>query len=250
MDNFRVIAFGTRIGIEKIKKWREGVHFDFVKLRKNRRLLVMQCTGETDPAMSLVFVVDLQSEVDQRPYDHVMVFLRTKLFVDRIHSLIIPAQLLECMAHTITERMPNTVLKVPEESIRSFLEEHGVAPEFYELYIKDKPEPVELLAQILASHKFKSPEELNQFKKWASVTKHLWRKAKFEICDMEPAQALTQTKEMFEGVKFKFGDLLSKIDALVVGQEYEPESNYQSIVGDDECSIVTNPFEQEVTEIE
>lgn len=57
-------------------------------------------------------------------------------------------------------------------------------PKFYGLYIKDKAEPIELLAQILATHSFQNTDEQAQFKKWASITKNLWRKAKFDIVEV------------------------------------------------------------------
>jgi hypothetical protein len=57
--------------------------------------------------------------------------------------------------------MPQIKLIVTEESLVNYLIEKGVSPQFFTLYIKDKAEPLDVLAQILATHRFENDHAAN-----------------------------------------------------------------------------------------
>ena len=119
--------------------------------------------------------------------------------------------------------MPNSRIALLDDSLKRYFDDKKVNEQFFNLYIKDKPEPLQQLAHILATHQFENQLALNQFKAWASITKTLWRKAKFDVIENPQSACIEQLQAQFADKRYKFGDLLSKADALVMGQHYEVE---------------------------
>ena len=96
--------------------------------------------------------------------------------------MILPTQLLEPLADSLTLRTSGRIALL-DDSLKRYFDDKRVSSQFYDLYIKDKPEPLQQLAHILATHQFENEQALNQFKAWASITKNLWRKAKFDVIE-------------------------------------------------------------------
>ena len=99
----------------------------------------------------------------------------------------------------------------------NYLVEKKVSPQFYDLYIKDRAEPLDVLAQILATHRFENEQASNQFKKWTNIVRTLYKKFSFTIMDSPVNTSMEHVVEVFQR-KQKFGYLLQKIDAVVMGQ--------------------------------
>jgi hypothetical protein len=57
-----------------------------------------------------------------------------------------PAQLIESMSEVLSLRMPLVKIVVPQNTVESYMTEKRVNRLFYEMYIKDKNAPLELIA--------------------------------------------------------------------------------------------------------
>ncbi len=63
-----------------------------------------------------------------------------------------PAQLFDSMAEVVKIKLPFCKIVLPQLTLQKHFENNRVSFEFYDLYIKDKPEPLETLALIISTH--------------------------------------------------------------------------------------------------
>lgn len=63
-----------------------------------------------------------------------------------------PAQLFDSMAEVVKVKLPNCKIVLPQQSLQRHFENNRVSMEFYDMYIKDKAEPLETLALIISTH--------------------------------------------------------------------------------------------------